>query len=140
MARAFFNETVARYSVWCIDWKNDRVSIYICICIYRRRETSLVGGDRFIASPVIRASQLLAHFHSPPREKRKGIDRIALHKLEHFHPVASCRNLRRRFHPPPSIGALRLSHSRWKIFTRVSFRSRGVKNCLPPAFLPRKQN
>lgn len=135
MARAFFNETVARYSVWCIDWKNDRVSIYICICIYRRRETSLVGGDRFAGYPRKPAPRSL----SLTTEKRKGIDRIALHKLEHFHPVASCRNLG-RFHPPPSIGALRLSRSRWKIFTRVSFRSRGVKNCLPPAFLPRKQN
>lgn len=110
---------------------------YMYVYVYIGEEKRV--WSEVIALPVIRASQLLAHFHSPPREKRKGIDRIALHKLEHFHPVASCRNLG-RFHPPPSIGALRLSRSRWKIFTRVSFRSRGVKNCLPPAFLPRKQN
>lgn len=50
MARAFFNETVARYSVWCIDWKNDRVSIYIYVYVY-------IGEEKRVWSEVIALSR-----------------------------------------------------------------------------------
>lgn len=127
IARAFFNETVvARYSI------GKTIEFPACIiytCIYKRRNE--FGWRWSLYRVAVYPRKAARSLSLPPREKRKGIDRIALHKLGIS--ILLHRNLHHFHHCDTTIGnALRLRCSpAGKIFTRVFH---AWREKLPPVF------